>query len=298
MFVYDRLSQEDREIRLVSFCVPAAVCDDTINLTLSRVSLNDHPSYHALSYVWGDPSPTTTISLDNKPLPIGNNLQSAFLHLRQNIGVSWFWVDAVCIDQNNHEERNWQAAQMRDIFALAGLVHIWLGPCGNDSELVMDMAQRIGPDALNAGVLDLWKDSPSKNSRLDTLPENAKDDKALGFLAALLDDESLRSPGLPKAIMALLSRANWSRSWIIQEIALPRSGLILCGTQHVSLDAFDAALTAVYFAKIGRFPRQLPQWRNFGAGLNNNVFHLRGLVARRQHRWGQAFSLADLLLPT
>ncbi|KZL81543.1 heterokaryon incompatibility protein [Colletotrichum incanum] len=179
MFVYDRLSQEDREIRLVSFCVPAAVCDDTINLTSSRVSPNYHPSYHALSYVWGGPTPTATVNLNNKSLPIGNNLQSALLHLRQNGVVSWFWVDAICIDQNNQEERNWQAAQMRDIFAQADLVHIWLGPCRDDSDLVLEMAQRIGPEALNAGVLGLWKDWPSQNSRVDTLPENAMDDKAL-----------------------------------------------------------------------------------------------------------------------
>ncbi|TQN71258.1 hypothetical protein CSHISOI_04239 [Colletotrichum shisoi] len=96
--------------------------------------------------------------------------------------------------------------------------------------------------------------------------------------------------------MDLLGRANWFRSWITQQLALPRTGLVLCGSRHVSLDAFDAALSAVYFAKVGRFARQLPEWRYFGAGLGNNAFHIRGLVARRQHRRGRGADLAGLLL--
>ncbi|WQF87500.1 Putative heterokaryon incompatibility [Colletotrichum destructivum] len=251
------------------------------------------PPYHALSYVWGDPTPTATVDLDGSPLPIGSNLNGALLRLRQNGVVAWLWVDAICIDQNNHEERSWQAAQMRDIFAQASLVYIWLGADYNNSELVLDTTQRIGQDALDAGILDLWDDWPF---RLDTGSENVGDDKALSFLAELLNDEALRCPDLSKAIMDLLGRANWFRSWITQELALPRTGLILCGSRHVSLDALDAALSAVYFAKVGRFARQLPKWRDFGAGLGNNAFHIRGLVARRQHRRGQGADLAEFLL--
>ncbi|KAK6215019.1 hypothetical protein QIS74_08038 [Colletotrichum tabaci] len=290
MFSYKNLAREAREIRLVRFCVSG---NDAINLTLTRASLNDSPPYHALSYVWGDPTPTATVDLDGNPLPIGSNLNGALLRLRQNGVVAWLWVDAICIDQNNHEERSWQAAQMRDIFAQASLVYIWLGADYNNSELVLDTTKRIGPDALDAGILDLWDDWPF---RLDTGSENVGDDKALSFLAELLNDEALRCPNLPKAIMDLLGRANWFRSWITQELALPRTGLVLCGSRHVSLDAFDAALSAVYFAKVGRFARQLPEWRDFGAGLGNNAFHIRGLVARRQHRRGRGADLAEFLL--
>ncbi|KAM0269248.1 hypothetical protein ACHAQH_009803, partial [Verticillium albo-atrum] len=96
--------------------------------------------------------------------------------------------------------------------------------------------------------------------------------------------------------MALLSRANWYRSWITQEIALARSGMILYSAKLVSLNDFDAALTAVYFAKVSRFARRLPHWHNFGAGFDNNHFHLRGLIARRQRRQGQGATLAEFLL--
>ncbi|KAH0435720.1 heterokaryon incompatibility protein [Colletotrichum camelliae] len=210
--------------------------------------------------------------------------------------MSWFSVDAICINQENQNERNQQTAQMRNIFAQAASVHIWLGLASDNSHLVMEMAKRIGTDALEAGVLGLWNDWMSKDSRVHRHPEDARDDKTLQLLAELLEDTSFHSPALLKAISALLSRPNWLRSWIIQEIALPPSGLILCGDQQVPLDAFDAAITAVYFCKVGRFPKKMPQWRSFGAGLDNNAFHLRGLIARRQHRRGQDLSLGEFLL--
>ncbi|KAK2774136.1 heterokaryon incompatibility protein [Colletotrichum kahawae] len=251
---------------------------------------------HALSYVWGDPTPTATIKVDGQYLPIGSNLQASLLRLREDEAMSWFWVDAICINQENQDERNQQTAQMRDIFAQAASVHIWLGPASDNSHLAMDMAKRIGADALEAGVLDLWNDWMSKNSRVDRAPEDAQDDEALQLLADLLNDTSFHAPPLLKAVSALLSRPNWFRSWIIQEIALPPSGLILCGDQQVPLDAFDAAITAVYFCKVGRFPKKMPQWQDFGAGLDNNAFHLRGLIARRQRRRGQDLNLAEFLL--
>ncbi|KAH9238291.1 hypothetical protein K456DRAFT_1746444 [Colletotrichum gloeosporioides 23] len=296
MLLYDIPSLENREIRVVRFCAPQGACTDSNNLTFTRVSLGDHPSYHALSYVWGDPTPAATIKVNGQCLPIGQNLQAALLQLRKDPAISWFWVDAICVNQKDQEEINQQTAQMRDIFAQASSVHIWLSPTSDNSHLVMDMAKRIGTNALEAGVLDLWNDWMSKDSRVDRNPGDARDDKALQLLAELLTDTSFHSPVLLKAISALLSRPNWFRSWIIQEIALPPSGVILCGDQNVPLDAFDAAITAVYFCKVGRFPKRMLQWRNFGAGLDNNDFHLRGLIARRQHRRGQDISLGEFLL--
>ncbi|KAF2452112.1 hypothetical protein P171DRAFT_321969, partial [Karstenula rhodostoma CBS 690.94] len=37
------------------------------------------------------------------------------------------WIDAFCIDQSNIRELNHQVAQMRDIYAAADSVIVWLG---------------------------------------------------------------------------------------------------------------------------------------------------------------------------
>lgn len=295
-FSYDSLRREDREIRLVRYSNSATSTE--VELVLSRASLNSLPSYHALSYLWGDPTPTKTIRINGRPLPIADNLYQAILHLRRGGDArEWLWIDAICINQNSREEKSWQVAQMGDIFSRAALVYIWLGPSGDDSDAVLEMARRIGPDAHKAGVADLWFGWPSFKYRAETPPEDAEDvERAQSFLARTLDDGDLRSPRLLAAIQSLLGRANWYRTWVVQEIALARNGLVLCGAERVSLDAFDASLAAISFSKNSDFARGHPRWCDFGTGLNNNLFRLRGLVARRQRRRNRTAGLLEFLL--
>lgn len=296
IFSYETLDQNSRQLRLVRFACPTSSFAADIGLIIAPASLDDNPTYHALSYLWGDPLPTACISLNGRPFPINQNLHEALLQLRQNGVEAWFWVDAICIDQTSSEEKGWQVAQMGSIFSQAELVYFWLGPSSDDSDLVLEMAQRIGPSAYEAGIAHLWDGFYSK-MECTTMPSgNAKDDKAFSFLARLLHDEDLRSPRLLEAIEPLLSRANWYRSWIIQEIILAQRGLVLFGPRNVDLDVFDAAVSAVYFCKISRFASQQPQWHDFGRGLNNNYFHHRGLLGRRQHQRGEAMSLIEYLV--
>jgi hypothetical protein len=293
---YDSLSREGRELRLVRFSNLASSTE--VELMQCRVSLNDPPSYRALSYIWGDPTPTKSIRVNGRPLPVAHNVHQALLDVRRGgDGQEWLWVDSICINQDNSEERSWQVAEMGHIFGRAALVYIWLGPNSDDSDAVLRMAQRIGPDAHRAGVADLWFGWPSFKYQPEKLQGKTDSvERRESFLAQALDDEELRSPRLLDAIGSVLNRPNWYRAWIVQEIALARNGLVLCGDERVSLDAFDAALATIFFCKNGDFARGHLQWRNFGAGLNNNLFRLRGLVARRQRGRKQKTSLLEFLL--
>lgn len=47
-----------------------------------HVELEDNPLYEALSYVWGYPTPTTTITTPTGPIPITSNLAEALRHIR------------------------------------------------------------------------------------------------------------------------------------------------------------------------------------------------------------------------
>ncbi|KAL2143754.1 hypothetical protein VTI28DRAFT_10051 [Corynascus sepedonium] len=295
-FSYDSLRREDREVRFVRFTSSASPTD--IELILHRVSLDNQPSYHALSYVWGDPTPTRSIRVNGRPLPIAHNLHQALLALRHGGDAQeWLWIDAICINQDDPKERSWQVAQMRHVFGCASLVYIWLGPSSDGSDAVLQTAQRIGPDAHRAGVADLWFSWPSFKYQPEKLEENTETvERRESFLSRALDDEELRSPQLLAAVKSLLSRENWFRAWIVQEIALTRNGLVLCGAERVSLDAFDAALATIFFCKNGDFARGHLRWRDFGAGLNNNLLRLRGLIARRQRRRNREADLLEFLL--
>ncbi|RYP44776.1 hypothetical protein DL768_008787 [Monosporascus sp. mg162] len=73
--------------------------------------------------------PGNTVLLDGHPFPVTTNLLTALRHLRPptGAGATALWVDAVCINQQGLDERRHQVTMMRDIYASAERVIIWLG---------------------------------------------------------------------------------------------------------------------------------------------------------------------------
>ena len=61
--------------------------------------------YQALSYVWGSSTGTRTIALGKVIVPITDNLWKALSRLHGNEGQV-LWVDTLCIDQTNINERS------------------------------------------------------------------------------------------------------------------------------------------------------------------------------------------------
>jgi hypothetical protein len=83
---------------------------DEVKCRLHLANLEvDLSQYIALSYEWGDPSEgMLSIKLDGKLFPVRKNLYSALWHIRSETCETRLWVDALCIDQENQEERNHQ----------------------------------------------------------------------------------------------------------------------------------------------------------------------------------------------
>ena len=110
--------------------------DADIKCLVKGADLNDaereSSEFEALSYVWGDTSPEkkTPIQVDNAILLVGRNLRSALLHLRDEEQPRTLWVDAVCINQEDFDERSRQVPLMGDIYRTATRAIAWLGcPC-------------------------------------------------------------------------------------------------------------------------------------------------------------------------
>ncbi|KFY34036.1 hypothetical protein V495_08222 [Pseudogymnoascus sp. VKM F-4514 (FW-929)] len=97
------------------------------------------PMFWALSYVWGraDPSSTQTyeVLIDGKRLAISRNLYDA-LHAMHNdaYGDIRVWADAICICQEDVDERSAQILLMSDIYNIAADVKIWLGHLPRDGK--------------------------------------------------------------------------------------------------------------------------------------------------------------------
>lgn len=87
--------------------------------------------YEALSYVWGSQNIKETITLNRKEFPVTLNLEGALRHLREQFKYGRramvFWIDALCINQKDIEERTSQVQLMRKIYQRCEQVVVYLG---------------------------------------------------------------------------------------------------------------------------------------------------------------------------
>jgi hypothetical protein len=214
---YHAINPELREIRMLT--LSSGEPDEPVKCRLSTVSLAAEPTYDALSYVWGKhvyPSPG--IELDEKSFEVTPNLFSALRHIRlpAGNGPMSLWVDAVCINQDDLDERNAQVAMMRDIYASATRVIIWLGEEDEESETTFDALSEIADKSSW-----FWQ----RGIRMNKARRRTILDHSGTFFCTLVD-----------------RRAWFNRVWILQELAMARNDpVVVCGWKRVGWTTFVAA---------------------------------------------------------
>lgn len=84
--------------------------------------------YDALSYTWGTDPQRYTIRCHDMDLSITKNLKEALMMLRRpSESHRWLWIDAVCIDQQDDDDKAKQIPSMFSIYQQAKQVVAWLG---------------------------------------------------------------------------------------------------------------------------------------------------------------------------
>ncbi|KAL6912771.1 hypothetical protein FSST1_010531 [Fusarium sambucinum] len=134
-----------QEIRLLH--VEPGSFDDPIHARFNIASLGDAETvdFRALSYCWGDLSERDGIFLDQDktPFSIGKSAAQAIRRLRLTNETLVIWIDAVCINQDDLEERAQQVTLMTQIYSLASIVHIWLGEDNHGIEACLKLIRDI-----------------------------------------------------------------------------------------------------------------------------------------------------------
>ena len=119
------LLQGEKDIRILKLA-PRESCTDPAG-ELLRVNLSDKPEYSALSYVWGTELDHTPFKCNKSWIEVTKNLKEALKHLQYDTEPRYVWIDALCIDQDNLTEKNEQVVLMKEIYACATDVIVWLG---------------------------------------------------------------------------------------------------------------------------------------------------------------------------
>lgn len=123
--LYPNLGRESRTIRIIKL-LPGSE-SSPIHCTLQQIALGDSTAYHAVSYAWGDPEITRPIFVNNIEVQVRCNLEACLRHLRKTDKPLQLWVDAICINQNDDNEKSHQVLMMGEIFRSCTSAYIWLG---------------------------------------------------------------------------------------------------------------------------------------------------------------------------
>ncbi|PPJ52035.1 hypothetical protein CBER1_09827 [Cercospora berteroae] len=95
-------------------------------------------SYRALSYSWatedGDNRRTHHIDLNSRPFKITKHLSDGMRRIRSAETTEPLWIDAICINQDDPDERSSQVSMMFDIYRSARHVLVWLGNGNNNHD--------------------------------------------------------------------------------------------------------------------------------------------------------------------
>jgi hypothetical protein len=158
------------------------------------------PCYSALSYRWGSDSTLQEISLSGKRFQVRQNLWHFLNQLYLGRDCSYYWIDALCINQNDLIERNNYVFQVGEVYRNAQRVLIWLGHYQTLESCFAEMVE----------------------SRKST------------YLSE--EDDATRSIARSNLCSTVLKMQYWSRAWIVQEILLARTVVLKCLSQHLSIE--------------------------------------------------------------
>lgn len=168
--------------------------------------VTDLQDYEAVSYTWGAPVMNKLLCCDNALLPITENVDFMLRRLRGN-RERRLWIDAICLNQSDNDEKRHQVPLMGEIYRESSNVLIWLGDATPTELRAVDTIRKL----LLIGL-----------------------DKASSDLDAM------------QALYDMLVRPWFTRRWVLQESKAHINTRILFGSRSFSwtelmrvADAFD-----------------------------------------------------------
>jgi len=219
---------------------PAASYGTPIHISLREVSLDVSVEFAALSYTWttegGDCSLSKQVECDGAIIKITANCEAALRRIRQVEKSFDFWIDAICINQSDDDEKSLQVPQMRQIYKKALWVALWIGEASCTlGEETSRPINDLGMEFLDKFAIELQgsKDS-GQNPRDGTLYQEVVKER----IAFWHHGVAAFSPSV-RGLWEILHRPWWTRLWAVQEVSLAQSAVLLCGSQSVTFDKVE-----------------------------------------------------------
>jgi heterokaryon incompatibility protein (HET) len=177
-------------------------------------------------------SVTRTVYLNGCKFEVRRNLEAALRRLRYD-RINPYWIDALCIDQSNMQEKIQQIEIMGQSYQDAVTTVVWLGPEADESSYAWEGIQVLSSNWSYKNITS-WHGIVKLEDSVE-YQEQAQYD--------LEYDIALRNI---RAISELLNRSWFHRAWILQEVALPKAKVYVIWGEEAILywnDIEDAVLS-------------------------------------------------------
>ncbi|KLU91268.1 hypothetical protein MAPG_09789, partial [Magnaporthiopsis poae ATCC 64411] len=224
-FSYDKLSNMHKRIRLLTLNSGAKETNEVecrlfegeisqgqVLRVENGVVLDEVVSYEALSWSWGTREPRYQVLIrkgdERHEKEASPSLVWALRYLRYPNRDRVLWIDALCIDQKNVEEKNHQVQMMSQIYSYADSVCIWLGLDDRNTRMAIKFIQR---EILKLEQFDALCQDPANSQKWQSL-------------------------------LLLMQKPWFFRRWVVQEIALAKRATIYCGPDQIDWKDFSVAV--------------------------------------------------------
>jgi len=235
--------------------------------------------FEALSYTWGSPTHKGPVAVNGRVCLLGGNLYAALLALRYEDRPRILWIDAICINQDDIDEKNMHVPQMHYVYQRASRVVIWLGRAFEDSDLAF--------------------------AHVDMLCETGDVDDFAAKVASSggLSDSDVVNGLIWRPLCTLFGLPWWRRMWVLQEayFANLSESIVMCGNEIRPWSQVIIASDLLQFEKtrIRTISPRLPLtlYIKLLGSVANTLFEMRESPAKRS-LWYALRNTARLRLAT
>ena len=257
-FVYKPLPKSQELTRFVEVL---SCCDSIISCRIRNQRLRSS-KHTCLSYRWGEEPATRSTRLNGSEFMIRQNLWDYLYRAYVDKIQEPLWIDAICIDQRNVEERNRQVQLMGRIYSTATRVIIWLGQASPDiAEMLSPM--RLFCDQYNRhaytfntrhGSNEYYTERSQPLSKVDR-------DELKAFRGELSHAIGDHVALYGKTFNELCTNLYWTRMWIVQEIHVAHYALVMCGRGVIPWDRLTEFMALVRYSQDGEMRLFTAGWR-------------------------------------
>jgi hypothetical protein len=186
---------------------------DAKEIKIQGIEDKDLPLYEyvALSYAWEGQQPSKPIKIRHPKQSVTHlvtaNLYEALQGLRSSSEDRCFWADAICMDQNNNEEKSQQLPLMSRIYSEAKNVCVWLGKEKPETAKAFKLMEEIRK----------WRQFSKVVEDITTCDQW-------------------------EAFVKLISASWFRRRWVVQEIVLAGKAHLQCGPYCIEWTEFAQAV--------------------------------------------------------